>query len=364
VGERWSSKLMASYMSSTLGLDAPFVPSDVLIVTDGCSGNARPIMDATRARVQETLVPLLQRGGLPVVTGFFGASETGKLTTLGRGGSDLSAAVLGHCLDADEVSLWKVEYTTRPDGWMDQWATGWEGVVHDADPTVTIPTLAYEEAAELAHFGKKVLHPETVSPAVEKAIPIAVRNTINPAHPGTRIEWHPQTGRAGEARVQAITRLPLKTYETRNAPLRDLDLSRLAVHREQAALVVLVGLNVMSMRGLPERVLQTLRDADIPASVPARVNGSRNNFSVVVPESRRNEAVAVLHAAFVAPAAGAAAAVSAGGASVGAAAAAAAATSRGYHAAFGARMLRGTGGGSVAAPDDASAAVGGVQMAA
>ena len=126
VGERWSSKLMSSYMTD-IGYDAPFVSSDQLIVTDGCSGNARPILDATRARVQEVLVPLLQRGGLPVITGFFGASETGKLTTLGRGGSDLSAAVLGYCIDADEVSLWKVEHTTRADGWMDQWTSGWEG---------------------------------------------------------------------------------------------------------------------------------------------------------------------------------------------------------------------------------------------
>lgn len=302
VGERWSSRLMSTYMRD-LGYDAPFVGSDELIVTDGCSGNARPILDATRQRVQEVLQPLLQRGALPVVTGYFGASETGKLTTLGRGGSDLSAAVLGYCLDADEVSLWKVEYTTRPDGWMDQWTTGWEGVVHDADPTLTIPSLAYEEAAELAHFGKKVLHPETVMPAVEKAIPIAVRNTINPAHPGTRIEWHPQTGR-GTARVQAVTRLALKTYETRNAPLRNLDLSHLRVKREEAALVVLVGLNIMSLPHLPERVLGALRERGIPAHAPEKVNGSPNNFSVVVPESQRNEAVALLHDTFVVPGAG------------------------------------------------------------
>ena len=289
---------MASYLQDQ-GYDAPLFESDAIIVTDDVSGNARPILDATRRRVAEHLLPALERGGVPVVTGYFGASETGKLTTLGRGGSDLTAAVMGYCIDADDVSLWKVEYTTRPDGWMDKWAAGWEGVVHDAEPNVTIPRLAYEEAAEMAHFGKKVLHPETVMPAVEKAIPITVRNTINPAHPGTRIEWHPSSARA--ARVQAVTRVPLRTYETKNAPLTDLDLDKLHVRREEAALVVLVGLNIMAIPGLEERVLAVLREAAVPAHVPRRVNGSANNFSVLVPESRLNEAVKLCHERIVKP---------------------------------------------------------------
>ena len=291
---------MASHLQSR-GVDAPFVQSDRLIVTDDVSGNARPILDASRRKAGGLLVPMLSRGGIPVVTGFFGASEGGKLTTLGRGGSDLSAAVLGHCIDADSVSLWKVEFTTRPDGWMEGWTQGWEGVVHDADPTSTIPSLAYEEAAELAHFGTKVIHPETVSPAVEKAIPIAVKNTINPGHPGTQIEWYPHG--ATDARVQAVTRTPLKTYETRNGPIVDLDLSGLAVKREETTLVALVGLNVMAMGDLPRRVLGALRDAGVPAFAPARVNGSVHSFSIIVPESQRNLAVTVLHDTFVKPAA-------------------------------------------------------------
>ena len=289
---------MSSFLQDQ-GYDSPLFESDTIIVTDDVSGNARPILDATRRRVAERLLPSLDRGALPVVTGFFGASETGKLTTLGRGGSDLTAAVLGYCVDADDVSLWKVEYTTRPDGWMDKWAAGWEGVVHDAEPSVTIPRLSYEEAAEMAHFGKKVLHPETVMPAVEKAIPITVRNTINPSHPGTRIEWHPSSSRS--SRVQAVTRVPLRTYETKNAPLTDLDLTKLNVRREDAALVVLVGLNIMAIPGLEERVLVVLREAVIPAHVPRRVNGSANNFSVLVPESRLTEATKLLHERIVKP---------------------------------------------------------------
>jgi aspartokinase len=371
VGERWSTRIMAAYLTDA-GHDAPFVESDRIIVTDSESGNAKPILDATRARTDELLVPLLARGGIPLVTGFFGASQAeGRLTTLGRGGSDLTAAVLGYCLDATEVNLYKVEYTTRPDGWMDAWAAGWVGVVHDADPSATIASLSYEEARELAHFAKKVLHPETVSPAVEKAIPIAVRNTFDPRHPGTRIggaaaagagagagastrngsslsssaaqvaaaaaaagaaaaRLHQHTAhtqqpshRAGsaaagsaaaaaaaaaappppapafEARVQTVTKVPLKAYEAKNSALQDLDLSALHVKREEAALVVLVGMKIMGIKDLPDRVTSVLRGAGIPVYVPRRVNGSQNNFSVIVPETRRNEAVDLLHRAFV-----------------------------------------------------------------
>lgn len=102
-----------------------------------------------------------------------------------------------------------------------------------------------------------------------------------------------------EARVQTITKVPLKAYEAKNTPLSDLDLSALNVRREEAALVVLVGLQVMAIRDIEERVTSVLRSASIPVYVPRRVNGSENNFSVIVPETRRNEAVDILHKAFV-----------------------------------------------------------------
>mgnify|MGYP006129978633 CR=1 FL=1 len=106
---------------------------------------------------------------------------------MGRGGTDLTAAVLGHALDADEINLYKVEYTTTQKGWLKTWEPGWIGVVHDAEPDQTITTMSYRDAAQLAHFGKKVLHPSTVHPAVEKQIPIFVRNNVDPGHPGTQI---------------------------------------------------------------------------------------------------------------------------------------------------------------------------------
>lgn len=331
VGERWSTRIMSAHMRDA-GHDAPFLDAVDVIVTDGMAGNAKPILEDTRTRVDRLVAPVLQRGGVALVTGFYGGGAAdGRLTTLGRGGSDLSAAVLGHCLDAHEVCLYKVEYTTCPDGWMERWTEGWVGIVHDADPSTTIPSLHYEEARELAHFHKKVLHPETVSPAVEKAIPIAVRNTYDPAHPGTRIEAvvHGSAGNAAaaaaaaaaashcggpanlaaaiaggaprpvEARVQTVTRVPLRAYEAKNAPIHDLDLAALNVKREEAALVALVGLGIMSIPGLQERVTAVLRGAGIPVYVPSRVNGSPHNFSVIVPESARNAAVQLLHQEFI-----------------------------------------------------------------
>lgn len=152
------------------------------------SGNATPLLKETRVNVVRDLLPLLEDGQVPLVSGFFGTSATsGKLTTLGRGGTDLTAAVLGHALDADEINLYKVEYTKTPEGWLDEWQPGWIGVVHDAEPDETIPTMSYRDAAQLAHFGKKVLHPSTVHPAVEKQIPIFVKNNVDPDHAGTQI---------------------------------------------------------------------------------------------------------------------------------------------------------------------------------
>ena len=105
VGERWSSALLTGRLRST-GRPATLFEADTLIVTDEESGNARPILDASRDRVQATVVPAIAGGAIAVVPGFMGVSMSGKLTTLGRGGSDLTAAVLGHCVDADEVRMW------------------------------------------------------------------------------------------------------------------------------------------------------------------------------------------------------------------------------------------------------------------
>jgi aspartate kinase len=140
---------------------------------------------------------------LPIVTGFLGASESGVTTTLGRGGSDFSAAILGVALDADEVWIW-----TDVDGVM----TADPRIVPDAR---VIPVLSYSEVSELAYYGAKVLHPRTIRPVVERGIPLWVKNTFNPTSPGTRIVRAPESTPGTVKAVTAIHGLSLVTVEGR-----------------------------------------------------------------------------------------------------------------------------------------------------
>lgn len=202
LGERLLVRVFAAAMQS-LGVEAKPVEATTLIVTDDNYGGATPLMAETRARVQAYLLPLLAKGITPVVTGFIGATPAGIVTTLGRGGSDYTAAILGNCLDSGEVWIW-----TDVDGVM------------TADPRVvpearTLSEISYAEAAELSYFGAKVLHPKTILPALEKGIPIRIVNTFNPDHPGTLVvaEAEP-TGKAVKA-ITAIKGLSLVTVEGR-----------------------------------------------------------------------------------------------------------------------------------------------------
>src|ERR1700681_107115 len=146
LGERLSAPIVAAAVAS-LGLRCESVDATELIVTDAFHGGAEPHMERTRQKAQARLRPLVTQGVVPVVTGFIGATAEGKLTTLGRGGSDYSATILGAAMDAREVVIW-----TDVDG------------VLTADPRLvpgarTIPVISYREAAELAYFGAIVLHP-------------------------------------------------------------------------------------------------------------------------------------------------------------------------------------------------------------
>ena len=179
IGERLSSRLLAAHLQER-GAAALPIDATNLIVTGNTFQNAVPLMDKTRARVQAAIVPKLKAGVLPIVTGFIGATEAGITTTLGRGGSDYSAGILAHCVDADELWIW-----TDVDGVM----TTDPRLVPDAR---VIPVLSYREVGELAFFGAKVLHPKTILPVMDERMPIQVRNTFNPTHPGTRIQPDPQ----------------------------------------------------------------------------------------------------------------------------------------------------------------------------
>jgi len=299
-GERWSTRIMAAHMGEAGRAPGAFVDAVDVIATNGVAGNARPLLEESRALCAATLRPLLERGAIPLVTGFYGAGPDKRPATLGRGGSDLSAAVLGYCLDAAQVVLYKVECTHRRDGWMGEWAPGWVGIVHCADPTTTIPRIHYDEARELCRFAKKVLHPDTVSPATEKGIPINVRNSLDPAHPGTLIEADARGARP-PPRATTVTRVSLAEFEAKhpeqgelwphNAPVPGLE-------EGDAFLVALVGLDVMHVPRVEERALGVLAAAGIPAVLPSRVNASPHNVAVLVPRARNDEAMALLHSHF------------------------------------------------------------------
>ena len=326
MGERLSNFMIAQYIRSVAGDNsAAYIPGDEVVITDGIPGNSTPLLGPTRELMQAKVLPLLERGTVPMITGFFGRSQDGLLTTFGRGGSDLTAALVGHCLDAAEVALYKVEYNKDDEGFLQEWAAGWEGIVHDADVTTTIPRITYQVAAELAHFGKKVLHPDTVGPAIEKSIDVRVLNSLNHEHPGTTIGAPDNEEAAMAAAIAAaaakdagsdsetdgvvstIAKARLSDYERTHAARLDLaiegaagDDSDWAHPSEQSTLIAMVGLNVMEHKeALLSRIESDLRAAGIQYAVPKRVNGSKHNVTIVVPASRTQDALGILHSELV-----------------------------------------------------------------
>ena len=173
-GEQLSSRLLAEVCQAR-DLNARHADSRRLIVTDDEYGSAAPIWDETEKLIQLELQSLIDDGEIPVMGGFIAASRGGETTTLGRGGSDYSAALVGAALQAREIQIW----------------TDVTGVL-TCDPRIcpearTLKTLSYEEAAELAYFGAKVLHPKTIQPAVDLQIPVRVCNSLQPNERGTMI---------------------------------------------------------------------------------------------------------------------------------------------------------------------------------
>lgn len=192
IGEKLSSVLF-SYTMMIRKLNGIVVDSEKVVVTNERFGGADPLMTETRAAAAEHLVPQVRRGNVPVLGGYIGRSVSGATTTLGRGGSDYSAAIIGAAVDAEEIQIW-----TDVDGMM------------TTDPRVirqarVIDLISYDEAAELAYFGAKVLHPKTIAPAVEREIPIRVKNTHNPSSPGTLITAAGK-GTGAEPRAVAMKR--------------------------------------------------------------------------------------------------------------------------------------------------------------
>lgn len=202
LGERMNAPLVAAALRER-GLAAQAVDAARLIVTDDSFQNANPLQGATRDKVNEILLPLLIEGEIPVVTGFVAATQDGILTTLGRGGSDYTAAILGDSLDASEVWTW-----TDVDGVM------------TADPRIVsnarvIPELSFNEVSELAYFGAKVLHPKTLRPIIERDIPLWVKNTFNPESTGTKVIRSSPSVEGKVTAISTIRDLSLVTVEGR-----------------------------------------------------------------------------------------------------------------------------------------------------
>lgn len=239
-GERMSSRLLATVLRDR-GIAAEAVDADKVIVTDGVFGDASPLFDLTRERANETLRPLLDEGTVPIVTGFFGANQAGVPTTLGRGGSDFSAAIIANVLGAEEIWIW-----TDVDG------------VLTADPRLvpearTLRAISFAEATEMAYFGAKVIHPRTMQPAADAGIPIWIKNTFQPEQLGTRIGPEPVSNGV----VKGITSIP------------------------GVSVITVEGAGLLSVAGVTSRVFTAVARADVNVFMISQAS-SQNSISFAV----------------------------------------------------------------------------------
>jgi aspartate kinase len=195
-GELLCAPLLAGTIARR-GRRSEAVDATELIVTTDQFGAAEPLVEETREKTRARLLPLVAESAIPVVTGFIGATADGVLTTLGRGGSDYSATIIGAALDAGEVWIW-----TDVDGVM----TANPAEVPEA---CTLPEISYSEASELAYYGAKILHYKTILPASRRGIPVRILNSFNPRHPGTRVSADGHPSARGVKAVTSIRNVAL-----------------------------------------------------------------------------------------------------------------------------------------------------------
>lgn len=202
LGEQISAWALAHYLEHS-GSAAECIPAEKVITTDSNFGNATPDMQATRENCEAVLLPLLERGVVAVVGGYSGATPDGHTTTLGRGGSDYSATIIGAAAGADEVWIW-----TDVDG------------VLTADPRICpdatmLAEISFAEAIELAYYGAKVIHPRAAYPAAEAGIPVWIKNSFRPEVPGTRITQKAASMNSPVKSVTCVKKASLITLVTR-----------------------------------------------------------------------------------------------------------------------------------------------------
>ncbi|MBD0373101.1 MAG: lysine-sensitive aspartokinase 3 [Pyrinomonadaceae bacterium] len=324
-GEQLSALLLSSLLTSN-GLSARYVDARLSIVTGEEYGNASPIYEETERRTRQELLPLIEASVIPVMGGFIGASLKKATTTLGRGGSDFTAALVGACLSAREIEIW----------------TDVTGVL-TADPRVveaarTIRLLSYSEAAELAYFGAKVLHPKTIQPAVERHIPVRICNSRAPEEAGTLVcfetEAAPRTVKAiahktGITTVQITSGRMLGAYGFLRAIFEIFDRHRTAVDvvttsevsvslslddasalpaileelkrlgevevEQGRAIICVVGEGLRSTPGIASWVFSNISDINVSL---VSLGASSINLTFAVDEPHVREVVRRLHRAF------------------------------------------------------------------
>lgn len=255
LGERMCVPIFSAVLRQC-GVPSTTVSASYLIVTDDQYDNAGVYFEETEALVREKLLPMVAGRIVPVVTGFIGATRDGVITTLGRSGSDYSAALLGAYVDSDEVWIW-----TDVDGVM----TADPRVVPDAR---VIPVLSYGEVGEMAYFGAKVLHAKTVQPLVERNIPIWVKNTFNPSFPGTLITNREETA---PGTVKAVT------------AIRDV------------SLVTVAGRGMIGVPGIAARTFSAVA-AQKASVLMISQSSSEQSICFVVPESTSERVVSAIRA--------------------------------------------------------------------
>jgi aspartate kinase len=326
-GELLSSEIVAAALAAR-GLDAVWVDARECIVTDAMHTRARPLFDATKEHLQVKVSPVLGKKRIPVMGGFIAATQEGIPTTLGRGGSDFSAAIVGAALTAERIEIW----------------TDVEGMM-TTDPRLcaearTIRQISFNEAAELAYFGAKVLHPATLLPAIEQNIPVYVLNSRNLKSKGTRITAHAPRGRdifraitakTGVSMVNvvasrglmvhnflrsvfealdrhgcpvdlvAISEVSLSfTMESKRLPenlLAELEEIADVTCEDQHAIVCLVGEDIHGKPGIAANVFTTVAKAGVNVRMISQ-GASEINISFVIKESDVPQAVHHLHTHF------------------------------------------------------------------
>jgi aspartokinase/homoserine dehydrogenase 1 len=256
-GERLLAQIFTAFLKDG-GLDAIYIDATEIIMTERRLGAVWPDLPKCERAARKVLLPQLEAHGVVILPGYLGRGADGEVVTLGRGGSDFSAAILARSINARAVTLWK-----EVDGLM------------TSDPRSVptarvLPELHYREAAELAFYGAKVLHPRTMIPLVERKIPLFVRNTFNEALPGTRIA---DDVKPGDYPVKALT----------------------AIHKQ--ALIAIEGGGMMGVPGVAARTFTALSQAGHSVSMISQAS-SEASICFVIPESEADHAIAALEEAF------------------------------------------------------------------